>query len=513
MIDWLTKLFFPSDDHDGYSRVDSDLLFQLREELNECEAIYRAGAHLCQLTCPERIDGDPKKFLERMIDLHRGLLIKVFIEISQGDRAWHPEEREVALELLHHVWGVNIGDDKLSEVLRNVADLDKTLKWESLLGPFVRFPALTEQRAELQTCVMRIANLVVKADGHVLPDEAQRLSSIQEAIATTLRTTDERARFPLASVAQAGEHVAQLLQTQPVGRVDREQSEKSTAGDCRQRAVGDHRSPAEVLTEAMAELNGLIGLEALKDDVRQLVNFLKIQDRREQLELLRTQIALHTVFCGNPGTGKTTVARILGRLLHGLQILEKGHTVETDRSGLVAEYAGQTGPKVSKRIDEALDGVLFIDEAYSLVADRGDDPFGNEAVQVLLKRMEDDRKRIVIVLAGYPVPMNRMLVSNPGLASRFQRTLNFPDYTADELLQIFESQCARSQYVPTSAAREKLKAIFQSRFEQRDERFGNARLSRNLFEYAIQRMANRIVQVAPITRDLLTKLEPEDIPE
>ncbi|MEM7478252.1 MAG: AAA family ATPase, partial [Planctomycetota bacterium] len=213
----------------------------------------------------------------------------------------------------------------------------------------------------------------------------------------------------------------------------------------------------------------------------------------------------------NPGTGKTTVARIISRLLCGLKILETGHTVETDRSGLVAQFAGQTGPRTNERVDEALGGVLFVDEAYSLVSERGEDAYGVEAVQTLLKRMEDDRDRFVVVIAGYPRPMREMLKTNPGLNSRFQRTYRFPDYTAKELLKIFYVFCKKYHYRLPNETRIKLLKGFGKLVKSKDETFGNGRLARNLFEDAIRRMSTRIIGQTPLTRDLLTKIEPEDI--
>jgi hypothetical protein len=205
------------------------------------------------------------------------------------------------------------------------------------------------------------------------------------------------------------------------------------------------------------------------------------------------------------------VARLLGRILGAMGILSKGHLVETDRSGLVAEFAGQTGPKTHQRINEALDGVLFIDEAYSLVAESGDDPYGAEALQVLLKRMEDDRDRLVVVLAGYPRPMEALLRKNPGLSSRFPRTFAFPDYSACELGRIFEAMCDRDHYVLPGRTRARLLLGFHWLLEHRDEHFGNGRLARNVFERSLRRLANRLANVTPLTRELLTTLEPQDI--
>jgi SpoVK/Ycf46/Vps4 family AAA+-type ATPase len=227
--------------------------------------------------------------------------------------------------------------------------------------------------------------------------------------------------------------------------------------------------------------------------------------------LSQTQVTLHSVFSGNPGTGKTTVARLMGRMFGAMGILKKGHLVETDRSGLVAEFAGQTAPKANKRIDEALDGVLFIDEAYSLVAESGDDPYGGEALQVLLKRMEDNRDRLIVVLAGYPKPLDRLLKSNPGLSSRFNRHFSFLDYTAGELGHIFQLLCEQNQYEIPPATRAKILTGFAHLLDVKDEHFGNGRLARNVFEMSIRRLANRIAKIAPLTREILTTIQPEDI--
>jgi SpoVK/Ycf46/Vps4 family AAA+-type ATPase len=217
------------------------------------------------------------------------------------------------------------------------------------------------------------------------------------------------------------------------------------------------------------------------------------------------------VFAGNPGTGKTTVARIVANIFGAMGIVRSGHMVETDRSGLVAEYAGQTGPKTNKIIDEALDGVLFIDEAYSLVSENGDDAYGREALQTLLKRMEDDRNRLIVILAGYPQPMDDLLKANPGLSSRFSRTLQFEDYQPTDLGRIFERLCNANQYTLPAEVRAKLLVAFDWLHTNRDEHFGNGRLVRNTFEESIRRLSNRIAGVTPITKRLLTVLHEEDI--
>jgi TM2 domain-containing membrane protein YozV/SpoVK/Ycf46/Vps4 family AAA+-type ATPase len=264
------------------------------------------------------------------------------------------------------------------------------------------------------------------------------------------------------------------------------------------------------LDDVLAELNSLIGLEVVKSEIRKLIDFIKIQKARGKTGLKTSPISYHIVFTGNPGTGKTTVARIVAKIYKHLGILSKGHLVETDRSGLIAEYSGQTAVKTNKTVDSALDGVLFIDEAYALVGENKDD-FGKEAVATLIKRMEDDRSRLVVILAGYTGEMATFIDTNPGMQSRFNRYIDFPDYSSDELFAIFESRCQKSEYRLTLGASRKVKALLKEAYSQRDKTFGNARLVRNLFEKTIERQAGRIAKVAELNKDILTEIREEDI--
>lgn len=247
----------------------------------------------------------------------------------------------------------------------------------------------------------------------------------------------------------------------------------------------------ETKVDYMQELQSLIGLEQVKKDIDSLRNFVKAQKLREEAGLKSSRVSYHCVFTGNPGTGKTTVARIVAGIYKEMGVLKKGHLVECDRSDLVAEYTGQTAVKTNKKIDEALDGVLFIDEAYTLVQG-GDGDFGPEAISTLLKRMEDNRHRLIVILAGYTKEIKQFINSNPGLESRFNRYIHFADYTADELKQIFVHILNKEQYNITPDAFRKVKAILEEKVANKDARFGNARYVRNLFEVIIQRWSDRV---------------------
>lgn len=271
--------------------------------------------------------------------------------------------------------------------------------------------------------------------------------------------------------------------------------------------------PEPSLEELLAELDGLCGLEQVKRDVKSLINLVKVRRLREEADLPVPPMSLHLVFLGNPGTGKTTVARLLARLYHAIGVLPKGQLVEVDRSGLVAGFVGQTALKTQEVIQKAIGGVLFIDEAYALVNQDNGNDFGREAVEVLLKNMEDHRKDLVVIAAGYSQLMEKFIHSNPGLESRFNKYFYFEDYDGGQLFTIFQSMCSKNGYVLTpegeSLARRELMALY----EARDENFGNARDVRNLFEQTVARQSDRVARLEAPTREQLMELRPEDLTE
>ena len=266
--------------------------------------------------------------------------------------------------------------------------------------------------------------------------------------------------------------------------------------------------PKEKIEDLLAELDSYVGMDAIKEEVRSLINMVQVYKLRREHDLPTTDMSLHMVFSGNPGTGKTTVARIMARIYHSLDILSKGQLVEVDRSGLVAGYVGQTALKTQKVIEKAMGGVLFIDEAYALNG-KSENDFGQEAIDTILKAMEDHRDDLVVIVAGYTELMDRFIHSNPGLESRFNRFLMFEYYTPEQMLAIFKMQCKKCCYVLAEGTEELVRDFIAE--ESADDSFGNARGVRNLFEHILVAQNNRLAKMENVTRDDLMQILPDDV--
>jgi len=400
-----------------------DLPSHFRQLLGECRDLYVSSGQLIADEHPDLLPKSDEHFIQLMDDLHRALLVKVFVTICEADRRWSKNEKFLAEVLLFHLWSQWLSDEPLKAALAQMSERAIKLKWYAVVRPFDQIGPLRDRIGQLETIVTRLANIIARADGPMRSGEAGHVKMIQDELFLHLRQIPidepEQRKDAHETRIEAIKKILHEANQLPDTRAATATEASPTSGEVASRgkvqieaetANGDKTTepPKPSLKDALAELDRLIGLENIKHEVRTLANFLKVQKQREAAGLPSTKLSLHMVFGGNPGTGKTTVARIVGKVFGAMGVLEKGHLIETDRSGLVAEYAGQTGPKTNKKIDEALDGVLFIDEAYTLISAEGEDPFGHEAVQSLLKRMEDDRKRLVVIIAGYPREMERV---------------------------------------------------------------------------------------------------------
>jgi hypothetical protein len=480
--------------------------------------------------------GDGASLAGQMDDLHQGLVMKVYATAIPSLRADTMHQRQLGRATLEHIWGTTVMGTQLRQAVDWLIQESENFRWQDLVRPFAELPPLRDRWGELEALVVRAATLIATADGDQSTSDNQLLSDMRQQLERLagrapekfvadakpsrdaivwLREEAERLRkgsAPAATHEKENENEnhppadPQKQQRPPIAA----KAEASSPAKP-QPAPPDNRTPEERLADARKKLDELVGLASIKESIQTLTNFLKLERLRAAEELPTTRPSLHMSFVGNPGTGKTSVARIVAEIYGALGVLEKGHLVETDRSGLVAEYAGQTGPKTNAKVDEALDGVLFIDEAYSLIDESGQDQYGREAIQTLLKRMEDQRDRLVVILAGYTDEMHKMIRSNPGLSSRVGTTLEFDDYSPEELCRIFGLIAGKAKYELPTQSRRRLLRGFTYLYATRDRHFGNGRTARNSFERSVKRLANRLSKVTEVSRELLTTLQPEDI--
>ena len=293
----------------------------------------------------------------------------------------------------------------------------------------------------------------------------------------------------------------------------RPQPAQPETGEKPQEAPQAEEEPAPTLEELLEQLDGLCGLEKVKADVKSLINLVKVRKLRQEHGLPVPPMSLHLVFMGNPGTGKTTVARLLAQIYKAMGVLSKGQLVEVDRSGLVAGFVGQTAIKTGEAVQKALGGVLFIDEAYALANQDNPNDFGREAIETLLKGMEDHRADLVVIVAGYTELMDRFIHANPGLESRFNKYFYFEDYTGDQLMEIFRSMCEKNGYTLDESGQACAARLLHGLYENRDENFGNARDVRNLFERAVARQADRVAALEQPDKEALMALTEADLQE
>ena len=476
---------------------------------------------VCELLYNNNIGNCKARPTTLMVELHHELL-KFAIYLADADDILTEHEVRVIQEFL----GVSV-DKKLVEQVKRSDSLEilfpterpAVFKYAVLAdaGRKISPDPFHNQKAQLlYDTYSQFGQLIVANKPEVSSGAVQRYTQYMQMLDKFLREygvnfTSSIKFYKIVKNPSPNANVGGTPAMGQAGGGSNKPAQTKTGEKAKQPDVAPALTPEERIDKALETLDELVGLDGVKEEVHSLVNLMKVRKLREEKGMKNTGISMHMVFSGNPGTGKTTVARMLAQIYEALGVLSGGQLVEVDRSGLVRGYIGQTATRVQEVVDEALGGILFVDEAYALCVGKGEGDFGQEAIDTLLKAMEDHRDDLVVIVAGYPDLMEEFLSSNPGLKSRFNKFVFFEDYTPEEQLEILKSMCRKQDYQLTKEAEERAFAWMQERFENRSANFANARDVRNFMEKAISKQASRIVGVKKPTKKMLAAIEVEDV--
>lgn len=458
------------------------------------QELLEVGDQICDLLYQHNIGNCQKKTLSLQVDFRNALYyFAIWLAASDGDAS--DCELQVINELL-------VTGKSEKDICKDARAFQSVERFEKDTPAFLKYAVLADAGRKIKPDPYRNQKAQILLDTYILFGETV-LAYYKEISPKTVqamsRYTEQLKKF----LKEYGVYYTNSVKVYvPIATCMKTDVPKETEPE---------KTPDEIIEEKLNELDSMVGLGGVKQEIHSLVNLMKVRKMRAENGMKNSSVSMHMVFSGNPGTGKTTVARMISEIYRALGVLSRGHLVEVDRSGLVRGFVGQTATRVQEVVDDAIGGILFIDEAYTLCVGKGDNDFGQEAIDTLLKAMEDHREEMVVIVAGYPDLMEEFLGSNPGLKSRFNKFIHFEDYSAEELLAILKRNCTKQDYELSEEAEQFCAEWMKERVANKPENFANARDVRNFMEKAISNQATRIVSVEKPDRKMLGTIEKADV--